>query len=189
MTTTKLYTPADVLALPDDGNRYECIDGELLVTPAPRPAHEFVIQHLRDQVEAYLADEPIGRAFTSPAAVTITETDLVQPDFFVAVWTKKANPKKWSDITALHLTVEVLSPATARRDRTIKRRYYQRARVPEYWVVDAERRVIERWFTDALQPDRLTETLTWQPKGSKGTFSLDIQAIFEAALGPRPATG
>ena len=61
------------------------------------------------------------------------------------------------------LAVEVLSPSTARADRTVKRRLYQRAGVPEYWIVDLEARLVERWRPADERPEVLTDTLTWRP--------------------------
>ena len=66
----------------------------------------------------------------------------------------------WTDIHALLLAVEILSPSTARADRQAKRRLHQRERVGEYWIVDLDARVVERWRPDDERPEIVTRTLT-----------------------------
>ena len=91
-------------------------------------------------------------------------------------------PKRWVDIRGLLLAIEVLSPSTARADRTTKRRRYQRAGVPEYWVVDLDARLVERWRPEDVRPEVLTEKLAWQPDPSAPPFELDLPRYFAQAL-------
>jgi hypothetical protein len=118
------YTADMVLALPDDGNRYETVHGELLVTPAPRLWHQEVVDRLRDALRAYLQQHRVGHLFSAPADISWGADLLVQPDLFV-VPLEEARTLEWSQIRTLLLTVEVLSPGTARHDRFTKRRLYQ----------------------------------------------------------------
>jgi Uma2 family endonuclease len=86
------------------------------------------------------------------------------------------------DIRGLLLAIEVLSPSTARADRTTKRRRYQRAGVPEYWVVDLEARLVERWRPAEERPEVLTDELVWRPDPSAAAFALDLPTFFARGL-------
>jgi len=83
MVAPVYYTADMVRALPDDGNRYEVVHGELLVTPAPRLWHQKLVGRLYSALEGYLRDQPVGEAFTAPADISWGRHVLVQPDVFV----------------------------------------------------------------------------------------------------------
>src|SRR5438132_7131080 len=83
MVAPVYYTADMVRALPDDGNRYEVVHGELLVTPAPRLWHQKLVGRLYSALESYLRDQPVGEAFTAPADISWGRHVLVQPDVFV----------------------------------------------------------------------------------------------------------
>lgn len=118
----------------------------------------------------------------SPADIEFDPATLVQPDVFVVPMVAGRRPKTWADIRGLLLAIEVLSPSTARADRTVKRRAYQRAGVPEYWVVDLDARLIERWRPSDDRPEVLAERLAWQPDPSVPLFELDVPRFFAQAL-------
>ena len=172
------WTADMVRALPDDGNRYEVIGGELFVTPAPRLDHQAMVTALLLRVAPYATAHRLGFALTSPADIEFDAEDLVQPDVFVAPPVEGRRPRRWSDIKTLLLVVEVLSPTTARADRTVKRQLFQRVGVPEYWIVDVEARLVERWRPGDDRPEILTETLEWQPDPSGEPLRIDLQGFF-----------
>ena len=176
------WTAARARELPEDGNRYEVVDGELLVTPAPSFDHQQAAGMLLIALQAYLTDCPLGVAVMSPADIEFDPATLVQPDVFVVPLDGGRRPKRWVDIRGLLLAVEVLSPSTARADRTTKRRRYQRAGVPEYWVVDLDARLVERWRPADQRPEVLTDRLAWQPDPSVPPFELDLPRFFAQAL-------
>ena len=151
------WTAARVRELPEDGNRYEVVDGELLVTPAPSFDHQQAAGMLLIALQEYLSGRPLGVAVMSPAAIEFDPATLVQPDVFVVPLEGGRRPKRWVDIRGLLLAIEVLSPSTARADRTTKRRRYQRAGVPEYWVVDLDARLVERWRPADERPEVLSD--------------------------------
>lgn len=183
-TEPRYWTPDDVWALPDDGNRYECIDGVLLVSPSPRWTHQRVLRRLLLLVAPYVEAQRVGEAMSSPADIQLNTGNLVQPDLFVVPADVAGRAgREWVDVRALLLAVEVLSPSTARYDRTLKRRYYQRSGVGEYWVVDAGSHLVERWRADDERPEILTETLTWDPVGVGDALVIDLAALFEDAVG------
>jgi Uma2 family endonuclease len=106
----------------------------------------------------------------------------MQPDVFVVPLEGGRRPKRWVDIRGLLLAIEVLSPSTARADRTTKRRRYQRAGVPEYWVVDLDARLVERWRPADERPEVLNDRLVWLPDPSAAPFELDLPRFFAQAL-------
>jgi len=176
MASPVFYTAAMVRALPEDGNRYETVHGELLVTPAPRPPHQVVLSRLFLKLGRYLEEHPIGVVLTSPADISWGPDVLVQPDLFV-VPPEEAEAANWSEVKSLMLVIEILSPTTARHDRFTKRRAYQEARVPLYWLVDIESRSVEVWTPDATLPTVKRDRLEWQPPSSQ-MFELDLGALF-----------
>lgn len=178
----QLWTAEMVRALPDDGNRYEIVDGELLVTPSPRAAHQSAVTLLVVALESYLRGRGLGAALAAPADVSTGMHVLVQPDVFVAPLVDGRRPQEWSEVLPLLLVVEVLSPSTAKADRTTKRRLYQRMNVPEYWIVDLDSRLVERWRPADERPEILTDTLTWLPAGMT-PLTIDLPAFFREVLG------
>ena len=123
------YTAEMVLALPDDGNRYETVHGELLVTPSPRALHQLALERVVLALAEYLRREPVGALWFAPADISWSPDTLVQPDCFV-VPLDEARTLDWARMKTLLLAVEVLSPTTARADRFTKRRLYQEQRIP-----------------------------------------------------------
>jgi Uma2 family endonuclease len=126
------WTAAQVLALPDDGNRYEVVDGELLVSPAPALLHQRAVRALYDRLMPFAEAQRIGCILFSPADIEFDARTLVQPDLFVAPLVKGREPRSWPEIQTLLLAIEVLAPSTARADRHVKHRRYQRHGVPDY---------------------------------------------------------
>lgn len=170
------YTADMVRALPDDGNRYETVHGELLVTPAPPAPHQYVVTQLVLQLGPYLARNPVGQVFTSPADISWAVDVLVQPDVFV-VATPEARTLDWAYMKTLLLAIEVLSPSTRRYDRFAKRRVYQELRVPWYWMVDLESRAVELWTPQATLPIVERERVVWRPEGTAEPLVIPLAEI------------
>jgi Uma2 family endonuclease len=124
----------------------------------------------------------LGRALVSPADIEFDDHTLVQPDLFVAPLIDGRRPRGWNEIRFLLLAVEVLSPSTARADRQIKRRRYQRHGVGEYWIVDLDARLVERWRPGDERPEILTERLAWQPIAGAPPLEIDLPQFFTEAL-------
>ncbi len=181
--TAERWTAEMVRALPDDRNRYEVIDGELFVTPAPSWPHQWAVGRLFLRLSAYLRGRPWAVVSLSPADISFHEDMLVQPDLFVVpIGPDRRLPRHWSDVRALLLAVEILSPSTARAHRQAKRRLYQREGVGEYWIVDLDARVVERWRPEDDRPEIVTGTLTWQAEASTAPFELDLAEFFDDVL-------
>jgi Uma2 family endonuclease len=181
--TTRFWTPDEVRALPADGHRYEVVAGDLLVTPAPSFSHQEATGLLLLALSTYLRRTSVGHAAVSPADLTPESGALVQPDVFVVGLVAGRRPRDWADIERILLAIEVLSPTTARADRTVKRRLYQRAGVPEYWIVDLEARLVERWRPGDARPEILTEVLEWLPEDGLEPLRIELPALFARATG------
>ena len=171
------FTADQVRALPDDGNRYEVVRGELLVTPAPRARHQLIVKRLLVALNRYLEDQPVGEVFPAPADISWGPDTLVQPDVFVAP-IEQARTLDWAQVKDLLLVAEVLSPSSARADRFTKRLEYQRERVATYWIVDADEGRVEVWTPDDAAPRFEHERLVWQPPGASEPFHLALSELF-----------
>jgi len=173
------WTLEELHRLPDDGNKYELVRGELFVTPAPSLAHERLAVVLSDMLGDYVRREGIGRVFRPRAVVRFRESE-VEPDVMVRPWTEHLTD--WDEAPTPLLVVEILSDVTRRRDRGPKRELYLDAGVAEYWIVDGETRtirVIRREREDTLA----TDTVTWHAEGAAEPLMIDVRAMFREALG------
>jgi Uma2 family endonuclease len=177
MAAPLYYTADMVRALPDDGNRYETVYGELLVTPAPRWWHQELLSRLLQSVGDYLRRNPWGHPVMSPADISWGPDTLVQPDLFV-VPIADARTGDWTRMQRLLLVIEVLSPSTSRADRFAKRRLYQEQRVPWYWVIDGDARAAEVWTPHADFPWIERERLIWQPEAGVEPFTVELTELF-----------
>jgi Uma2 family endonuclease len=178
------WTVDMVRALPDDGNRYEVIDGELLVTPAPSLVHQRAVAELLDIVRPYTKAYRIGEALTSPADVIVYgPRKFVQPDLFVLPLVNRAPVRAWTEVGRLLLAVEVLSPSTEHTDRGRKRTLYKEKAVPEYWIVNTGDRIVERWRPDNTPVETLSESLKWSPDQDAPPLVIDLQSYFDRVHG------
>jgi Uma2 family endonuclease len=178
------WTVEMVRALPDDGNRYEVIDGELFVTPAPSMVHQCAVLELAYLVGPYVRANRIGEAFISPAdAIVYGPRKFVQPDLFVVPLVNDLPVREWTKVGRLLLTVEVLSPSTENVDRGRKRMLYQEKAVPEYWIVNTVDRVVERWRFDDTSSAILNESLEWQPDSDAPPLLIELPAYFDRVHG------
>jgi Uma2 family endonuclease len=178
MASPIYYTAEMARALPHDGNRYEVVHGELLVTPAPRPWHQVLVQRLLVALHAYLDRYPAaGHVLHAPADISWTVDNLVQPDVFV-VPLAEARTLDWTRMRRLRLVAEVLSPASTRADRFPKRRLYQDGGVPVYWIVDGDERVVEVWTPETAMPRLERERLVWHPAEAPEPFTLGLGDLF-----------
>jgi len=172
------WTAEMVRALPDDGNRYEVVDGELLVTPSPAALHQRAVSLLHIELGVYARAQGFGEALPSPADLELDPHGMVQPDVFVQGLVGGRPARDWNTGAPLLLVVEVLSPSTARADRTTKRRRFQRAGIPEYWIVDLDARVIERWRPGDERPEVLGDAIAWRPHGASAPLTIELPSLF-----------
>jgi Uma2 family endonuclease len=159
--------------------RYELVDGELLVTPSPAPSHQMAVTLMLIALTEYCDRTRAGRALHSPSDIELEPEDIRQPDVYVL-------PRdEWRRIRdagfpahQLLLAVEVVSPSSARFDRVVKRDKYQRFGC-EYWIVDADARVVERWSPGDTRPEIVTGRIVWHALGAADAFELDLERFFD----------
>lgn len=179
----KRWTREEVLALPDDGNRHELVDGELLVTPSPRVLHQVAVLALYNRVHPYVRAHRLGWTGLAPSDLDLESGQSVQPDLFVVPLRDGRVPHEWPEVGIPLLIAEVLSPSTALNDRIKKRRRYQTSRVGEYWIVDVDARVIERWRPDDERSEILAEHIEWQPNTALAPLAIDLTEYFREVWG------
>jgi Uma2 family endonuclease len=155
-------TIEELWALPEDGQRHELLDGVHVVTPSPTYRHQDIHGALFALLRTGLQTHPALKVLSSPADIILGPRTLVQPDLFVLRINPAAPPSTWQEAGAPLVAIEILSPATAARDRGAKRRIYQQAGVSEYWLVDPDARLIERWTPADLRPEIVDEVLEWR---------------------------
>jgi len=171
--SSPVTTIDELLALPEDGQRHELLDGAHVVTPAPSYPHQVVLQRLFQAINEAVRDAP-SRVLWSPADIRLNPRTLVQPDLFIIKDEDGSLDKSWTDVGVPLLAVEILSPSTAARDRGIKRKLYFEAGVEEYWIVDLDARLIERWRRGDERPEILGEQLPWQlDMGVEGVVNVE----------------
>jgi Uma2 family endonuclease len=148
-----------------------------LVTPAPRAWHEEVQGRLFEALRAYLRTQRVGHAFGSRSDLSWREDVLVSPDLFV-VTLEQARTLKWAEMQDYLLVIEVVSSSSTRFDRFTKRCLYQDKRVPAYWVVNPDARVVEMWSADSQFPTLEQERVQWHPRGASAPFVLELAELF-----------
>jgi Uma2 family endonuclease len=171
------YTVEMLERLPRDGKRHEILDGVLIVTPAPSPVHQAVQWRLGRALGGYVESAGLGQIWFGPSDVIFDRHTLFEPDLMVALGEAARRLRSWKDLPDPALTVEILSPSSARYDRGAKRERYP-ARAAEYWVVDFEARLIERWRPGDERPEICRDTLEWQPVTTVPPLQLDVAALF-----------
>lgn len=173
------FTYEDYLNTPDD-KRYELLDGELVMPPAPGELHQSVSGMLGWKLVQFAVENRLGRVYHAPFDVVLSNTDVVQPDL-IFVSNERADIITPANIQgAPDLVVEILSPSTAARDKTFKRSLYARHGITEYWMVDLTEKTIivlrlgERGF-EVVNTYGEGETLT---SPTLQGFTLSLNEIF-----------
>jgi Uma2 family endonuclease len=138
-----LLTYRDYEALPDDGRRYEILDGALSVTPAPVPRHQRISGALFSILRCYIGSRGLGEVLYAPIDVILADTTIVQPDLVYLDPTRAHLVSDRGIEGPPTLVIVVLCPSTTTIDRTTKRQLYEQFNVPHYWIVDPESRTIE----------------------------------------------
>ena len=177
------WTREAVLALPDDGNRYELVAGGLLVTPSPRSLHQDAVSLLAERIGPWVRAHTLGHIAHAPADLQLRPGEIYQPDLFVVPLVRGRKPLDWSEYRTPLLVIEVSSPATARYDRVVKRPAFQDAGVAEYWIVDLDARLVERWRPRDRRPEIVLDRLVWQPAPDAPSLEIDLPSLFAEVWG------
>ena len=131
------FTYEDYKHTPED-KRYELIDGDLIMVPAPKVTHQRNTKKLVKLLDDFVEEQELGEVFIAPCDVVLSETDVVQPDILFVSKERSYIVTDDNIRGAPDLAVEVLSPSTAQRDRTLKRTLYALHEIPEYWQADTD---------------------------------------------------
>ena len=170
------YTTDDLRRFPRDGQRYELLDGFLLVTPAPGTAHQVVLSRLMAVLLGYLPEGAPARV-TSPGEIEIAPTLLLDPD--ILIWPSSYRPgTPWTAISGWWLAVEVSGRASRVYDRDFKRDVYLALGVREVWLVDLHDRRVLVSSRDAPKDVPHQDELIWHPPEMPVPLTIDLRAIF-----------
>jgi len=162
------FTYEDYLLLPDDGKRYQIIEGEVYMVPAPAPWHQEIARKLVILLNEFVERPKLGRVYFAPCDVILSGEDIVQPDIFFISKEREHIITGRNIQGAPDLVIEILSQATAKLDKMAKMKLYERSGIKEYWLVDPDREEIE------------VLTLKGRSYESMGVFG--IEQSFESAL-------
>jgi Uma2 family endonuclease len=177
VTKTLRWTSADLGRLPDDGNRYEVLDGELFVTPQAAYVHQRVAFAIARLLFEYCRTHGIGEV-VGPGAVVWGKNEL-QPD--VVVIPGLHPPRRgtsWKNLPLPILVVEVLSDSTHWRDRGKKYDAYLGLKIPTYWIVDIDAHSVEVCGAASPEPTAVTDVLRWRPKDGVPALEIPLSEIF-----------
>jgi Uma2 family endonuclease len=162
--------------LPADGNRYELLQGTLLVTPSPAPRHQLLVMRLSLALASYVERHRLGAVWPGMDLFHGPHT-VLEPDIAVGLGTQAVTLRTWRELDGPALAVEILSPGSAAYDRGRKRAVYLAHRC-EYWIVDPAAHLIERWLPGADTPAIHRDTLEWRPDPALPPLTLDVPSLF-----------
>lgn len=182
MEPTPRYTYDDYVNMPDDGNRYEIIYGELIMVPAPTTIHQTVCFNIEYELRTYVKKVELGKVFHSPIDVKLTKENVVQPDVLFISREREQIITKMNISGAPDLVIEILSPSTAYTDLIQKKELYEQFEVKEYWIVDPLKERVEIYFNENRQFNLHQKTEQRGQIKSKllEGFEMDIKTVFEA---------
>lgn len=152
------FTYDDYIALPDDGKRYEIIEGEVSMTPAPSPRHQEVQIRISSALFFHVDKHSLGRVFSSPIDLVLSMVDVVQPDLLFVARDREHIIAKKNIVGIPNLIVEILSPSSTTRDQKEKLSLYQRYGLPEYGIVDPDSQAVDVFVSAANRLEKV-ETL------------------------------
>lgn len=140
-----LITVDDLDAMPEDGNRYEVIEGELFVSCAPGLPHQLVSGNIFYQFRKYLDEHPVGTVVATPGLVFAKYSGVIPDIVFFTHQRGKEIIAGERLVAAPDIVIELLSSGRENiaRDRVAKRQLYAKYGVNEYWIVDSEKRAVE----------------------------------------------
>ena len=140
-----ILTYEDYCRLPNDGQRYEILEGELAVTPAPPPGHQEHLLNLATLLRDHVTSRRLGKVYVSPIDLILARTSVVQPDL-IFIRAERLSLVSHRGIEGPpDLAVEVLSPTTETQDRGAKLQLYARHGILHYWLIDPDARRVEAY--------------------------------------------
>lgn len=147
-TDRVILTYQEYLELPNDRNRYEILEGELEVNPAPNVAHQRAVVNLSYLLVAHTRAHRLGQVLVAPTDVILSDITVVQPDLLFISSERASIVLPQHVRGAPDLVVEVISPTSEKTDRDVKRQLYARYGVRCYWLVDPAARTLTAFMLD-----------------------------------------
>jgi Uma2 family endonuclease len=175
------WTYTEYASLPDDGQRYEILNGVLYMAPSPNGKHQDVAGEIFFYLRNHVKVNGLGLVRLAPFDVKLTPDDVVQPDVFVVLNEPSSRIAEKHIEGAPDLVIEIASPSTATYDRHNKLLAYARAEVPEYWIVDPEARTVEVLTLEArdvYQSLGVFRGKTTLPSEVLPDFSIQVEQFF-----------
>ena len=179
----KLWTYEDYLRL-DAENRFEIIEGELLMAPVPVPYHQAVSRNIEFAMWSYVRKKKLGVVYDAPIDVVLDEHNVLQPDIVFVSKERKNIVGKRAIEGAPDLVVEIVSPSSLGRDTVLKKSVYERFGVKEFWLVYPEMKCVEVLVLEEGRYKLHEEGCLEEGKGSVSSkvlkgFKLDLREVFE----------
>ena len=176
------FTVKDYMSMPEDGKRYQLLDGEMVLAPSPTTRHQIILGRLHILLTSIFADRGLGLVVLAPLDVVLSDHDVAQPDLLFVSNERSGIVEDANVQGAPDLVVEILSPSTAAYDQGYKLALYGRHGVREYWLVDPNAETVQV-FTEGEQG--LDEHASYGDAGrfttplTQGT-SIDFARLFRA---------
>ncbi|MBV8275127.1 MAG: Uma2 family endonuclease [Verrucomicrobia bacterium] len=175
-----LLTVEDYKKLPEAGPRYQLVEGELYMTPAPNRFHHDISRNIQRALDRYLDENPIGILYNAPFDVYLTRTDVFQPDLIVVLEASRSILTDAGAEGPPEFVIEILSPSNRELDLVKKKGIYARLGVKEMWIIDPEPGSIEIYRFEQNSADPIatlyaSDTLTTPLLTG---FSMSVSAVF-----------
>jgi len=181
---TKGWTYEGLLETPDDGLRYEIIDGALFVSAAPISKHQLALSETNDLVNGFVRVNDLGRVFFAPVDVFFSDTNVVEPDLIYVSWATFSRSGEKRLEGPPDLVVEVLSPGTREIDLARKMALYAKYGVPEYWIIDPETETTRILFlVDGVNEEQRADDLGRMHSCVLTELAFGPSVIFEVIYG------
>jgi Uma2 family endonuclease len=166
--------------LPETGPRYQLIQGDLYMAPAPNRFHQEISRNLQFELHSYLRRNPVGKLFNAPFDVYLDQINVFQPDIIIVLNERLRILTEDGAEGAPEFTVEILSPKTRRLDLVNKKQEYARAGVKELWIIDPEPRtiMIHQFVSDGTEQIRQIDEKGTLTTALLPGFSLAAKTIF-----------
>jgi Uma2 family endonuclease len=184
VTARPRITLEEYRALPDDGNRYEWIEGELYVTAAPTLDHQDVLAAIYKRLLPETEGKNRGRLYFAPSEVRLPTGDVVQPDLVYLRREHRHRRHREAIIGVPDLVVEVLSPSTREVDLGVKLRRFEAAGIPEYWIAEVRQ---PRLRIFVLHESRYVEVQAENGRLRSSVIPdlvVDVEALYDDAMWP-----
>jgi Uma2 family endonuclease len=175
-TEMATWTVAQRDRLPDDGNKYEVVGGELFVTPSPSVRHQIIADSLAGQLRPFVLEQRLGIVFDIDTDVIKGNRNVVVPDVTVYPFTRDNHPENWVEAPRPILVAEIRSPATWRRDVARKRDLYVALRIPDYWIVDGDARTVTV-VRPGCADEVISDVLRWQPARASRALEINVAEL------------